>query len=191
MKVCAVDVDLTVVDSASYWYDWLEYRTKAGLAKEEVYRNYDLSIPYTSIWLANGLQGSPMDFWRGEHTYDDMTPLEGSVEALKTIKDAGYDIVFVSALKGHHHRSKYNFLEKHFPFMDGFLGTQEKKYVKADIIIDDRNRFLNMFNGGDVLRLKKTTIHSQDEELRGGCLHFTDWSILHEYIPQIMEAYNK
>ncbi len=180
VKVCVCDVDLTVVDSASYWYDWLEYRTKAGLSKEEVFKNYDLSSAYTDIWLRKGLQGTPMDFWRGEHTYDDMTPLEGSVGALRGIKEAGYDIVFVSALKGHHHRSKYNFLEKHFPFMDGFLGTQEKKYVKADIIIDDRNRFLNMFPDHNILKIKKQTPHDQDCELAVGCLYFNNWHELKE-----------
>lgn len=190
MKICACDVDLTVVDSALHWYNWLEDKTKANLPIEEVYKHYDFSIPYGPIWASKGLSGCPLDFWRGQHVYDEMKPLEGAVEALRAIKEKGYLIVFVSVLKGNHHKSKYEFLEKHFPFMDGFVGTKEKWTVAASIIIDDRNRYLNMFEGSKVLRLKKNTPHSQDIELEGGCLSFTEWGTLQTYIPTILDAYN-
>lgn len=183
-KILAVDVDLTVVDSAFHWWKWLEEKTNAGLSYDLVSRYYDFTIPYAPLWASMGLSGTPLDFWRGEHVYDQMTPLEGSVEALMNIKKLGWNICFVSALKGLHHKSKYEFLERNFPFMDGFAGTKEKWMVNADAIIDDRNRFLNMFNS-DIIRIKKITPHDQDVGLIGGCLEFNDWNTLGEYSGRI------
>lgn len=80
----------------------------------------------------------PLDFWRDETLYDNLVPMEGAVEKLKALSQY-FDIVFVSRLKGNHHRSKVYWLKKHFPFMTGFVGTHEKWILNASLIamIDD------------------------------------------------------
>lgn len=163
--IAAIDVDATVVDSPYYWYLWLEDMTKAGYKYENVCKFYNFSEVYANIWLDKNIAGHPLDFWRAKHVYQGMQPMQDSVTALKLLKESGYKIVFVSALKGDHHYSKYRFLEKHFPFMDGFVGTKEKWAVNADIIIDDRNKFLNMFDKESVYRIKMNTPFDQDEQL--------------------------
>lgn len=177
-KVAVIDCDQTVVDSAYAWYLWLEDKTKAGYPYDLVKHVYDFSQTYTDVWIDKCIDGHPYDFWRARDVYDNLQPLEGCVEVLKTIQGWGYHIVFVSAVKGDHHKSKYNFLNRHFPFMDGFIATQEKGFVKADLVIDDRNKFLNMFDE-DVLKFKRLTPFDQDEELKVKIdYEFTDWKLL-------------
>jgi 5'(3')-deoxyribonucleotidase len=80
----------------------------------------------------------PLDFWRDETLYDNLVPMERAVEKLKSLSQY-FDIVFVSRLKGNHHRSKVYWLKKHFPFMTGFVGTHEKWILNASLVamIDD------------------------------------------------------
>jgi len=80
----------------------------------------------------------PLDFWRSEDLYDNLEPMEYSVEKLKELSTY-FDIVFVSRLKGMHHRSKVYWLKKHFPFMQGFVGTHEKWILNDSLVamIDD------------------------------------------------------
>jgi 5'(3')-deoxyribonucleotidase len=183
VKVAAIDCDQTVVDSAYPWYEWLELKTKAGYEYRDVCSTYNFSDVYAEIWRDKEISGHPYDFWRGKNIYDNLYPLPGSVEALAALKERGWDIVFVSTIKGDHHKSKYNFLKKHFPFMDGFIATKEKGYVNARLVIDDRNSCLNLF-GEDVIKIKKVTPFDQDVALNGdgAFASFNYWSTFKAYI---------
>lgn len=75
----------------------------------------------------------PLDFWRDETLYDNLEPMKGAIEKLEALSQY-FNIVFVSRLKGNHHRSKVYFLKKHFPFMSGFVGTHEK-YILNDSLL--------------------------------------------------------
>lgn len=80
----------------------------------------------------------PLDFWRAEDLYDNLTPMNGAVEKLEQLSQY-FDIVFISRLKGNHHKSKVGFCKKHFPFMAGFIGTHEKWLMNDSVLamIDD------------------------------------------------------
>jgi len=80
----------------------------------------------------------PLDFWRSEDLYDNLLPMEGAVEKLEQLSKH-FDIVFVSRLKGNHHRSKVYWCKKWFPFMIGFVGTHEKWILNDSLVamIDD------------------------------------------------------
>lgn len=75
----------------------------------------------------------PLDFWRDETLYDNLEPMKAAVEKLEALSQY-FNIVFVSRLKGNHHRSKVYFLKEHFPFMAGFVGTHEK-YILNDSLL--------------------------------------------------------
>lgn len=165
-KIAVIDVDATVVDSPYEWWKWLELTTKAGFDYEWVSQWYDFSIPYGSIWESKNIGGSPFDFWRAKSVYDNLEPMENAVDCLETLKKKGYEIVFVSALKGDHHKSKHNFLEHYFPYKDGFIGTKEKGYVKADLVIDDRLSVLNQFPNFGCIKIQFNTPHDQDQSLK-------------------------
>lgn len=165
-KIAVIDVDATVVDTPYEWWKWLENMTKAGFDYEFVSQWYNFSIPYAPIWESKGVSGNPFDYWRAKRVYDNLTPMENAVDCLETLKKKGYEIVFVSSLKGDHHKSKYNFLESYFPYKDGFIGTKEKGYVKADLVIDDRYSCLNQFTDPDCIKIQFDTPHDQDQQLK-------------------------
>lgn len=85
----------------------------------------------------------PLDYWRSPTLYDNLEPMEGCVEALEKLSQH-FQILFVSRLKGWHHKSKVMFLKKHFPFMTGFIGTHEKWIIQdsyCGLIDDDIKNF--------------------------------------------------
>ena len=166
--VAVIDVDGTVVDTPYAWWLWLEAQTKAGFTYEWVSQWYDFSIAYSFIWNHKRIAGSPMDFWRSKSVYNNLEPKENSIECLETLAKKGYEIVFVSTLKGDHHKSKHSFLERYFPFKSGFIGTKEKKYVKANLVIDDRNSCLNQFPAASIIKIKSDSPFDQDCRLEVG-----------------------
>lgn len=84
------------------------------------------------------LLDDPLDFWRSETLYDELEPMQGAVDKLTQLNQY-WDIVFVSRLKGNHHKSKVSFCKKWFPFMKGFVGTHEKYLLQESYVclIDD------------------------------------------------------
>jgi 5'(3')-deoxyribonucleotidase len=89
----------------------------------------------------------PLDFWRDENLYDNLVPMEGAVEKLEQLSKY-FGIVFVSRLKGNHHRSKVYFLKKHFLFMTGFVGSHEKWILNDSLVamVDDLEDNLTKFD---------------------------------------------
>ena len=165
MSVIAVDVDLTVCGIDILWWNWLCSVTNSKympMPKEEGKVNYNLSKYFEDKLEKVGRDG--LDFFRQEGVYDFAPVIKDSEQVLKYLKGQGHEIVFVSAVKGNHHKSKYNFLKRHFPFMDGFVATKEKNYVNCDIIIDDRNVFLNKVTCDT--KIKFYTPYQQCEELK-------------------------
>lgn len=181
--IAVIDVDNTVVDSGYHWYQWLELMTKAGYKYEDVCAHHNFTSVYKSIWNEKELSGEPLDYWRASNIYGDMVPYEHCIDTLKLLKNKGYKIVFVSALKGNHHKGKYEWCEKWFPFMDAFVGTKEKWTVGCDLIIDDRNENLNMFPNDSVVKIRKNTPYSQSTELTvnlDGCMD--SWLEIKEWV---------
>lgn len=162
--VISVDVDLCVVNIDYLWWRWLNNIT--GYSKTFPPTNnldYNLGNYFSEELEATGRDA--LDFFRSEGLYDWAHPINGSVPVLKLLSET-CDIVFVSAVKGNHHGSKYRFLKRNFPFMKGFIATQEKQYVSCDYIIDDRHKFLNLFDNTEVKRIKFNTPYQQCEELK-------------------------
>lgn len=75
----------------------------------------------------------PLDYWRSEDLYDNLTPVKGSVEKLEQLSRY-FGIVFISRLKGSHHKSKVYFTKKWFPFQEGFIGTHEKYLMNNSVV---------------------------------------------------------
>lgn len=141
--VLGVDIDNTVVDSNQYWYDWLVEKTGVNPGRQ-VY--YDQSIQFRKYISKH----DALEFWRSEHVYDNMVPMQDAARTLFQLKQDGHTIVFISTLKGNHHKSKVEFMKKYFWFYDAFLGTKEKEYVKIDAMIDDNFHVLNQFKNTSV-----------------------------------------
>lgn len=136
-----VDCDLTVCPSDIGWYSYLKYFN--GFAKA-IHRTdglleYDLSKMYPTV-------RNPYEYWR-TLDYEQFEPLEGSVEVLEALSKY-FDIAFISQAKGFHHKSKYYWLDRHFPFNVGVLLTKEKHLMKGSVVahIEDRLEHLQGFD---------------------------------------------
>lgn len=160
-----VDVDLTVVDTGMHWGSWLAYKgAKLDYAAMATAMDNDC-IPYNLSKLAILPEAiDPLDFWRDPKLYDSLLPLDYAVSTLEALHNKGHKIVFVSAIKGDHHKSKYYFLKKHFPFLSGVVFTKEKHFVNLDVMIDDRCDVLNKFDGGKTCKIRFDTVYEQSEK---------------------------
>ncbi len=135
-----IDVDLVVVASDTYWLRWLQKVT--GKTLNFTPTNYDLTVYFKEELAYNGLSG--FEWWRGENIYDNMLPYGAAAKTIHSWKEQGDEIIFISAVKGNHNKSKYYFLKNFFDF-DAYVATKEKHVVDVDVMIDDREDTLNKF----------------------------------------------
>lgn len=163
-KILAVDLDDTVFPSSEYWHHYLELETKLGIPWSVVEQYYNISTLYKDELFKRSLD--PMAFWRATNTYDCMIPYQTAQKALEKASKK-VDIVFVSALKGGHHKSKYECVKRHFPYMSGFCGTKEKQFIRCDAIIDDRKNNLELFKDLDVKTIWCKTETEQFSDYEG------------------------
>ncbi len=134
--VIGVDVDLTVVDTLTVWLNWYEKQTGHNV-KEKV-KGWNGNIE-----TLMHKHKSPLEFWKIEDLYENLEPIEHSVEILERLSKCGHEIIFVSSCFAEHYYSKEKFLEKHFPFKSGFISTKEKWHTDVDVMIDDFDKNLN------------------------------------------------
>lgn len=173
-----IDVDLTLVDSGTAWWEWLERlygpanKTIAKPSNGTMY--YDLSKYWPDSPKENII--GPFDFWSDPFLYDFLKPEEGAIEVMKDLVGRGHKLAFISVCKKGHLASKSRFLKRWTSdFMDlddhsqghGFYATHFKGNVAVDVIIDDRHEYLNQFaSRPEVIKILKDTPYEQFEELK-------------------------
>lgn len=134
--IIGADVDGTTCNTIFQWYFYLAQRFP--------YKHIEGRMPYDVSKAFDIPEGvDRMSFWKDPNLYEGLTPIKDSVEVLRKLKDQGNEIVFVSATKGWHNKSKYYWIDKFFPFKDAVLLTKEKHYVKLDVMIDDNPEVLS------------------------------------------------
>ena len=194
-KIILCDVDLTVVNPVRHWWRWMEIQVGATLdyhheLQQRGIMPYDLSTCFRDMF--GELRFDPDDFWRNEGIYDFMTPIPAAESVLGIMNQKGYDIRFVSHCKGNHHKSKYAFLKRNFPYLKGFAATKEKWMLgrDCDIFIDDRNDHLNKMPDS-VIKIQHATEFEQFESLTApnsyGNRH---WSDIYELIENLEQREN-
>jgi len=190
MLTIGVDIDLTIVPSDVYWEKWLKKHFKQILEIPEENADYNLGKYFAESKF--GLKH--MDFWDNPHLYDEMEFIPGCYDALEDLKKCGHNLLFISHTRSGHFSSKFRLLNK-LPFLqfesgcqDGFIATKEKGVLSpaVDIMIDDRNKFLNQFFNVKTILFK--TRYTQDElPKRKHYLESSDWAEITENIHRINE----
>lgn len=167
MAVIAIDVDLTILrDIGQDWLDWLNKESGKSLTLEDCQYDYNLGKFFPAL-------DDPYDFWRAHDLYDNKIPSDDALRIVPKLCRE-HDVIFASAIKGDHHKSKYRMLKRWFPKMKGFLATKEKNFVRCDAFVDDRNKFLNQ-QGYDVIKIKMDTPFKQTTPLTNPVTVVKDW----------------
>lgn len=139
-RILAIDCDLTVCPSDQGWLLWLDKQcSKCDPSMWLDFKSESIKLPYNLGGMFKEEVEDPLAYWR-ELDYNQFQPLEGAVEKLKVLSNY-FDIVFISAIKGNHTKTKYYWLKQHFPFMSAYVATKEKWVLNQDktvALIDDR-----------------------------------------------------
>lgn len=176
MSIVAIDVDLTLIDTGTSWLKWLNRKSGKRLSLEDCGYDYNLATSFPEV-------KDPYSYWRQKDLYDGLIPRDDALRIVARLCKE-HSVVFVSAVKGDHHKSKYNFLKRWFPNMQGFIATKEKNFVKCDMLIDDRNSFLNLMPE-EVIKIKIDTPYTQDQPLSTKVIHCRDWFDIYNKLQEI------
>lgn len=181
-KVIGIDCDLVLAASDLAWWSWLNRMCGLNLKIEDFNKPLDYNLASYFKPQLEARRIDPMDFWRSTDTYAWVDPVEGSVEALRQFKDVGKEIVIISHVKGHSLKSKWRFLQQHYPgCIDSYLATKEKYRVAVDVMIDDRDSHLNSMPI-EVNRIKLWTPYTQDQQTSDFTHVAKNWSEIVELL---------
>lgn len=170
-KIIAIDVDLTVVDSVSPWKQWYTNLTGHDLG--------EITSDSNDLETLMKNHNDPLQFWRKPDLYDSMEPIKEAVLYIGLLKDLGFTIIFVSACMPEHEQSKRFFLQRNFPYMDGFISTGDKSFIRCDYFVDDYKKYCRqMLPHADVFHIK-TEINSACDEFP-----YVDWYQIYNSIKE-------
>ena len=187
--ILGVDVDLTTLRSDQDWWIWLKNMTMDGTLPDTVDEfivdgnrvDYYLPAHFGKPFNDNV---DVLDFWRNEGVYDTIQPVDGAVDAIRTLM-RNFNIVFVTHNKGNGGRSKYNNLARHFGKGNfGYVVTKEKYLTGIDALVDDRNDFLNNCADAGMLSIKIDTPFVQKVEPHSDIVHLPNWSHIQDFLLQ-------
>lgn len=184
--IIGCDVDGVICPSCAMYLDWLQEITGKSLPDMVMY-DYN-PTPYFKKEL-DGLGMDGWEFFRDRKLYDSMPVCGDAVKYLTKLKNLGHDIVWVSAVKGDHLKSKVEFLKRNFPFWDGMITTKEKHFARVDVMIDDR--LDNLIRQPDnVMRiLYKTKFSNVGLTCSDYHLHTNDWYSIYDAIIPVSQRY--
>lgn len=148
MKRVAIDMDEVLADTlaehiARYNRDHGEAITKAELNGKWL---WDI----VSIDRHERLEG----YLRSEDFFEDLPVIADSQRVLRAMVDRYEIFIATSAMEfPNSFGPKYRWLRRHFPFLDPrrFVFCGDKSILKADYLIDDQPRNLQVFTGRGIL----------------------------------------
>jgi 5'(3')-deoxyribonucleotidase len=191
MANIGVDFDLMVVDCVfqqGAWIDHLNAISYNYISKEKFASmqeiDYNLGNYYPDL-----TEPEAFWFWKDTSLYQKLKPYAGAVEVINNLAKQGHNIIFISHCQQNHFKSKVVAAKEWFDIPKesfGFLATKEKHFANVDVMIDDRNVFLNKFDD-KVIKIKFDTPYSQCEELKISLdLCTDDWYSIGEFLEETL-----
>lgn len=142
MAIICFDVDNTVVDSGHEMGLWLGnepwYQDCFSTQEEAIHYATTMYTPWEGINLPEYWQKKAADWWKQERLYDYMRPSDEVMASIEALHRAGFTIIFASHVEGAHAKSKVQLLKRYFPYMEAFMATRQKHFVRCDYLVDDR-----------------------------------------------------
>lgn len=136
IMIIGCDIDNVCVDAIAYWWQWCNTVTNSNKPFPDSNKvDYNISNYFKEELQEYGRDG--LDFWRS-NLYDWMQATSGAFETLNELASKGHRVRFISAIKGTHHKNKYQFVQRYMEHPFDFVATKEKYAVMADVMIEDR-----------------------------------------------------
>lgn len=193
-----IDVDSTTLDSVPAWWHWLYCMTKPSYLPstlDEFFiqnKNHNIHIPYDiSKMFPEPINHNvdKMDFWRHTGVYDTILPVKDADTYINKLYEDGYKITFITHNKGNGGRSKYQNLVRMMGHQDfDFFVTKEKYKISVDILIDDRNEYLNPCVAKNIDTIRIETPVSQYEPDSPQTTVLPNWSEIYSHIREHYES---
>lgn len=137
----AIDVDLTVVDVLKPWVKWMGINHPEDFVRP-AYMSLDghYNVHFHNLYNVDPQQIN--DFWKQNDLYDNLEPMEGSIEAYQALKEK-YDVYFLSICYSEHKDSKEAFLQRYFGEDIEMVDSMNcKSHYDFDLLIDDNPKVL-------------------------------------------------
>ena len=201
----AIDVDETLIKKGS---DWLEYINKLT-GKQETLETLNVGNTLLNYAVDKSFKAKHPEykdtdfslFWRQHDLYDGDIIDKQIIEVIESLnKDYNCDIIFITGFMPEHMRSKFNLLQRSFPFLDlvstdsdsAFIMTWQKHHVNFDCLIDDRLVFFGKLKD-KVLKIQIDSPYSQempnhklDLNSIKVDLKTTDWNQIKDFIVDLL-----
>jgi 5'(3')-deoxyribonucleotidase len=149
LSVIALDMDGVLADLHSRWLELYNADWKDKLKPEDIL-SWDIH-KYVKLQCGNRIYGYLDDI----DLYDNVQPLPGALEVTEALTEAGHTLIVVTM--AYHNpnmiASKIKWLKAHVPAIpkDHFIFCNEKRFVRADMLVDDNPAFLKDFDGDRLL----------------------------------------
>jgi len=186
----ALDMDGIIVDMLPAWVEALNQRVGTTYSMADV-TSWDFGA-----WPED-IRSTMWEILNEDHFLLDMPPIEGAVEAVREIHEAGAKVIVVTAPVTQSKTAvwdKQQWLEKHLPFLgrtkDYAIYAHAKHMVRDDsclwsVFVDDRDK--NLVNavtlGGYTMATGLRYKYNEHvEELGEPISLFDDWSEMKEFI---------
>lgn len=129
----AVDFDETLFPTLSNVIEIYNkrYNDKLSLDNITTYNLYE-SLPSQ---VADRL----LELFTDKEVYDNLKPYKGSVEALQTLSNNGYEIYIATATSSKNLEWKEQLLRRYFPFIpkENLIRIHNKKLLNVDVLVED------------------------------------------------------
>jgi 5'-nucleotidase len=119
---------------------------------------YNDSVSYEDVTSYDFLQLSKIPFecleelfFKNDHFYEELEPIQDSVEQIECLVDNGHNVKFVSAADYSIVKSRVDFIKRYFPYLDvndSLILTRDKHNMWADVVVDDYPKNLTNINWG-------------------------------------------
>lgn len=191
-----IDLDITLFNTDTHWLKWLMIKSNKDFNRKQYVSDsnnnkveYNLTKYFEDISSEEGFK-----YWSDPSTYKNCDIHEGAIDVIRNLYEANCEIIFISYCMNCPDQIKYKLkrLKEEFDFMlpedFNFIPAKKKHLIKCDLLIDDRNSFLQEMSDGVEL-IKWESPYVQEVELDKPHAVCKTWQEVENAICDWMEEY--
>ncbi|WNO47324.1 hypothetical protein [Vibrio phage vB_VibM_10AMN] len=191
-----IDLDITLFNTDIHWLKWLMLKPNKGFnRKQYISDSNNNNVEYNLTKYFEGISSEEgFKYWSDPNTYKSCDIHEGAKDVIRNLYEANCEIIFISYCMNCPDQIKYKLkrLKEEFDFMlpedFNFIPAKKKHLVKCDLLVDDRNSFLQEMDDS-VKLIKWESPYIQEVELDKPHTVCKTWVDVETIICDWMEEY--